>query len=170
MKMSTSAVRTHTITVAVCSPLLVAQGQNYDPIIKSMRKHAEVQYKQLCNAYFRAMTVSSLEIIIILLCCFLLWHQCRQAVAEIQKVLEGMDSWRTGTLNDVLSQILRWHFEDTFGVEIDTVMKVSGVVLIIVVIICNELWSTVSLFVQFKQIFAIAFSSVWSGIGSISTR
>lgn len=40
-----------------------------------------------------------------------------------------------GDLDDVLSQVLvdlkprdleasRWHFEDTFGVEIDTVMKV----------------------------------------------
>uniref|UniRef100_A0A4W5KAC6 Chloride channel CLIC-like protein 1 n=1 Tax=Hucho hucho TaxID=62062 RepID=A0A4W5KAC6_9TELE len=146
MKMSTSAVRTHTITVAVCSPLLVAQGQmdddewidryimlNYEPIIKSMRKPAEVQYKQLCNASFRAMTLPSVEIILLL--CFSLRHQSRQAVAEIQKLLKGMDSWRTGTLHDVLSQIRvdlkpndyeawRWHFEDTFGVEIDTVMKV----------------------------------------------
>uniref|UniRef100_A0A8C7IXN0 Chloride channel CLIC-like protein 1 n=1 Tax=Oncorhynchus kisutch TaxID=8019 RepID=A0A8C7IXN0_ONCKI len=123
MKMSTSAVRTHTISVAECSPLLV----NYDPIIKSMRKPAEVQYKQLCNASFRAMTVPSLEIIIILLCCcfslscFLL--QCMKQNHEV-----------TGTLNDVLSQILvnlkphdykawRCQFEDTFGVEIDTSMK-----------------------------------------------
>ncbi|XP_023831076.1 chloride channel CLIC-like protein 1 [Salvelinus sp. IW2-2015] len=99
----------------------------------------------------------------------------RQAVTEIRKLLEGMDTWRTGALDNALSQILvdlkphdyeawRWHFEDTFGVEIDTVMKVSVFVLIIVVIICSELWSTVSWFVQFKRIFAICFliSLVWN--------
>jgi hypothetical protein len=56
-------------------------------------------------------------------------------LAEIWKLLEGMDTCRMGDLDDALSQILvdlkpyeleasRWHFEDTFGVEIDTVMKV----------------------------------------------
>uniref|UniRef100_A0A4W5R566 Chloride channel CLIC-like protein 1 n=1 Tax=Hucho hucho TaxID=62062 RepID=A0A4W5R566_9TELE len=99
----------------------------------------------------------------------------RQAVTEIRKLLEEMDTWRTGALDNALSQILvdlkphdyeawRWHFEDTFGVEIDTVMKVSVCVLVIVVIICSELWSTVSWFVQFKRIFAICFfiSLVWN--------
>ncbi|XP_010865338.2 chloride channel CLIC-like protein 1 isoform X3 [Esox lucius] len=99
----------------------------------------------------------------------------RQALAEIQKLLKGMDSWRTGALDDALSQILvelkphdyeawRWHFEDTFGVEVNTIIKMSVCVIIIVGIICTELWSTVSWFVQFKRIFAICFliSLVWN--------
>ena len=59
-----------------------------------------------------------------------------QAVAEIRKLLDGEESWRTGALDDAVSQILvdlkphdyeawKWHFEDTFGVEIDTVLKVN---------------------------------------------
>lgn len=61
----------------------------------------------------------------------------KQGVMEIQKLLDGEDSWRTGALDDAVSQILvdfkphdyeawRWHFEDTFGVEVDTVLKVSS--------------------------------------------
>ena len=57
-------------------------------------------------------------------------------MAEIRKLLEGEESWRTGALDDAVSQILvdlkphdyeawKWHFEDTFGVEIDTVLKVT---------------------------------------------
>ncbi|XP_041693620.2 chloride channel CLIC-like protein 1 isoform X1 [Coregonus clupeaformis] len=243
MKMSTSAVRMHTITVAVCSLLLVAQGQmdddewidpydtlNYDPSIKSMRKPAKQsnypnvptkrreyiqdsdqvdvtecnnkverlkreieEYKKKitrvaqqlsCNPVFKRFLTKLLKEIEKVSLPSDLKNDIhydakvrlsRQAVAEIQKLLEGTDSWRTGALDDALSQILvdlkphdceawRWHFEDTFGVEIDTVMKVSVVVLIIVVIICSELWSTVSWFVQFKRIFAICFliSLVWN--------
>ncbi|KAJ8384532.1 hypothetical protein AAFF_G00204470 [Aldrovandia affinis] len=99
----------------------------------------------------------------------------QHAVAEIQKILDGDDSSRTGALDDALSQILvnfklhdyqawKWRFEDTFGVELDTVIRVCLFVLIIVLIICSELWSTVSWFVQFKRIFAICFfiSIVWN--------
>ncbi|XP_036377192.1 chloride channel CLIC-like protein 1 [Megalops cyprinoides] len=99
----------------------------------------------------------------------------QQALAEIRKILNGDDSTRTGVLDEALSQILvnfkphnyeawKWRFEDTFGVELDTVIRVSACVLIIVVIICSELWSTVSWFVQFKRIFAVCFfiSIVWN--------
>lgn len=59
-----------------------------------------------------------------------------QAMAEIQTLLEGEDSWRTGALDNAISQILvdlrphdyeawKWRFEDTFGVELDTLLKVS---------------------------------------------
>lgn len=59
----------------------------------------------------------------------------RHAMTEIQKLLEGDDGWRTGALDNAISQILvdlkphdyeawKWHFEDTFGVELDTLLKV----------------------------------------------
>ncbi|XP_029523411.2 chloride channel CLIC-like protein 1 isoform X2 [Oncorhynchus nerka] len=161
--MSTSAVTMLIITAAVCSLLLVAQGQmddeewidpydmlNYDPSTKTMRKPAEPSDFQN-DLYYDAKVRLS-----------------RQALAEFWKLLEGMDTCRMGDLDDALSQILvdlkpheleasRWHFEDTFGVEIDTVMKVFVCVLVIVVIVCSELWSTVSWFVQFKRIFTICF-------------
>ncbi|XP_029905732.1 chloride channel CLIC-like protein 1 [Myripristis murdjan] len=99
----------------------------------------------------------------------------KQAVMEIRKLLEGEDSWRTGALDDAVSQILvdfkphdyeawRWHFEDIVGVEVDTVLKVCLCVLVVVAIICTQLWSVVSWFVQFKRMFAISFfvSVVWN--------
>ncbi|XP_021415667.2 chloride channel CLIC-like protein 1 [Oncorhynchus mykiss] len=246
MKTSTSAVVMHIFTVAVCSLLLVAQGQmdddewldphdmlNYDASSKTMRKPAQPaelnnypnvptkrrEYSQdldqmevrECNnkveglqreieEYKKKITQvaqqpSSNPVFKRFLTKLLKEIEkvglptdvkndihydakvklSRQAVTEIRKLLEGMDTWRTGALDNALSQILvdlkphdyeawRWHFEDTFGVEIDTVMKVSVWVLIIVVIICSELWSTVSWFVQFKRIFAICFliSLVWN--------
>lgn len=56
-------------------------------------------------------------------------------MTEIQSLLEGEDRWRTGALDNALSQILvdfkqhdyeawKWRFEDSFGVELDTVLKV----------------------------------------------
>ncbi|KAK6324053.1 hypothetical protein J4Q44_G00063920 [Coregonus suidteri] len=246
MKKSTSAIMMHTITVAVCSLVLVAQGQmdddewldphdmlNYDPSSKTMRKPAQpvelsnypnvptkrreysqdsdqVEVKECnnkveglqreiegykkkithiaqqpsCNPVFKRFLTKLLKEIEKVGLPTDLKNDIhydakvrlsRQAVAEIRKLLEGMDTWRTGALDDALSQILvdlkphdfeawRWHFEDTFGVEIDMVMKVSVCVLIIVVIICSEMWSIVSWFVQFKRIFAICFliSLVWN--------
>lgn len=60
----------------------------------------------------------------------------RRMVAEIQKLVNDDNGWRTGALDDALSQILinfklhdheawKWHFEDTFGVELSTVSKVK---------------------------------------------
>ncbi|CAL8309626.1 unnamed protein product [Lota lota] len=108
----------------------------------------------------------------------------RQGVAEIQKFLESGESWQHGAMDDVLSQLLvdvktldyeawKWRFEDVCGVEIDTVLKASTLqlctfvflcVLILMAIICIQLWSVVSWFVQFKRMFAICFliSIVWN--------
>lgn len=99
----------------------------------------------------------------------------KQALSEIQTLLEGDDNWRTGALDNAISQILvdlrphdyeawKWHFEDTFGVELDTVLKMGLFVLVIVLIICTQLWSTVSWFIQFKRLFAACFfiSIIWN--------
>ncbi|XP_059198067.1 chloride channel CLIC-like protein 1 isoform X2 [Centropristis striata] len=98
-----------------------------------------------------------------------------QSMTEIQALLEGEDSWRTGALDTAISQILvdlrphdyeawKWRFEDSFGVELDTVFKIGLCVLVLVAIICTELWSTVSWFVQFWRLFAISFfiSFIWN--------
>ncbi|KAM7409487.1 hypothetical protein PAMA_001122 [Pampus argenteus] len=99
----------------------------------------------------------------------------KQAMAEIQSLLEGEESWRTGALDSAISQILvdlkphdyevwRWRFEDTFGVELDMLLKMMLFVLIITMIVCTQLWSTVSWFVQFRRLFTLCFlvSVVWN--------
>ncbi|XP_054645563.1 chloride channel CLIC-like protein 1 [Dunckerocampus dactyliophorus] len=100
----------------------------------------------------------------------------RQAVSEIQMLLDGgEDTWRTGALDNAVSQILvdlrphdyeawRWRFEDTFGVELDTILKVLLAVVSMVVIVCTQLWSSISWFVQFRRFFVICFfvSIVWN--------
>ncbi|XP_023194668.1 chloride channel CLIC-like protein 1 isoform X2 [Xiphophorus maculatus] len=99
----------------------------------------------------------------------------KQAMTEIQSLLEGEDRWRTGALDNALSQILvdfkqhdyeawKWRFEDTFGVELDTVLKIMILVLIISTIICTQLWSAVSWLVQFRRMFAVCFfvSIIWN--------
>ncbi|XP_061594348.1 chloride channel CLIC-like protein 1 isoform X2 [Cololabis saira] len=98
-----------------------------------------------------------------------------RAVAEIQSLLDGEDRWRTGALDDAISQILvdlkphdyeawKWHFEDSFGVDLDTVLKIGMFVLIISATICTQLWSKVSWFVQFRRLFAVCFfvSILWN--------
>lgn len=56
-------------------------------------------------------------------------------MTEIQTLLEGEESWRTGALDNAISQILvdlkphdyevwKWRFEETFGIELDTALKV----------------------------------------------
>ncbi|XP_046712926.1 chloride channel CLIC-like protein 1 isoform X2 [Silurus meridionalis] len=99
----------------------------------------------------------------------------KQMLAEIQKLVNKDSSWRNASLEDALSKILidfkhhdhessrNWRFEDTFGVEPDMVIKVMGIFLIIVAIICTEMWSVVSWFVQFKRLFVIYFfiSLLW---------
>nr|QRM16927.1 protein ORF112 [Anguillid herpesvirus 1] len=59
-----------------------------------------------------------------------------------------------------------WRFEDTFGVEIDTVLQICSCVLVIVMIVCGELWSTVSWFLQLKRAFIICLfvSFIWNWI------
>lgn len=59
-----------------------------------------------------------------------------QSITEIEALLEGKESWRTGALDNAISQILvdirphdseiwRWRFEDAVGVELDTLIKVG---------------------------------------------
>ncbi|KAJ8409477.1 hypothetical protein AAFF_G00228780 [Aldrovandia affinis] len=99
----------------------------------------------------------------------------RAAVSEIQRLLAGDDSWKTGALDEALSQILVnfkrhdyeawvWRFEDSFGVELYTIAWVCVCVLMIVLTICTELWSRVSWFTQFKRLFAFCFfiSIIWN--------
>ncbi|KAK7889457.1 hypothetical protein WMY93_025017 [Mugilogobius chulae] len=99
----------------------------------------------------------------------------KQTLSEIRALLEGEESWRTGALDNAISQILtdlrphdyeawKWRFEDTFGIELDTVWKSALFVLVVVAIICTELWSTISWFVQFRRLFAVCFiiSIVWN--------
>ncbi|XP_035997055.1 chloride channel CLIC-like protein 1 isoform X2 [Fundulus heteroclitus] len=99
----------------------------------------------------------------------------KQGMTEIQSLLDGEDRWRTGALDSAISQILvdfkphdyeawKWRFEDTFGVELDTVLKVALLVLLISTIICTQLWSAVSWFMQFKRMFAVCFviSIIWN--------
>ncbi|XP_048022249.1 chloride channel CLIC-like protein 1 isoform X2 [Megalobrama amblycephala] len=60
----------------------------------------------------------------------------KQSLAEIQKLLNEQNDWTTGAMDEALSQILvkfkhhnheawKWRFEDTFHVEVDTVLKVA---------------------------------------------
>ncbi|XP_056132386.1 chloride channel CLIC-like protein 1 isoform X2 [Lampris incognitus] len=99
----------------------------------------------------------------------------KQAAVEIKKLLSGEQSCSNGALDDAVSQVLvdlrphnyeawRWRFEDNFGVDLDTVLKVCLCVMIIVTIICTQLWSVVSWFIQFKRLFAICFfmSIIWN--------
>ncbi|XP_058616057.1 chloride channel CLIC-like protein 1 [Onychostoma macrolepis] len=99
----------------------------------------------------------------------------KQSLAEIQKLLNEENDWTTGAMDEALSQILfrfklhnhkawKWRFEDTFYVDVDTALKVSLIVLIVVAIICTELWSVVSWLVQFRRMFAVCFfiSSIWN--------
>lgn len=100
----------------------------------------------------------------------------KQTMAEIRALLNGEESWKTGALDNAISQILTdlrphnyeawppWRFEDTFGVELDTVLKSVLCVLVIVAIISTQLWSTVSWFMQFSRLFAVCFiiSIVWN--------
>ncbi|XP_026201052.1 chloride channel CLIC-like protein 1 [Anabas testudineus] len=99
----------------------------------------------------------------------------KQSMTEIQKLVEGEDSWSAGALDNAISQILvdlrphdyeawKWRFEDTFGVELDTLLKIGLFILICVVIICTELWTAASWFVQFRRLFAVCFfvSIIWN--------
>lgn len=59
----------------------------------------------------------------------------KQTVSEFKKLLREDNDWTTGAMDEALSQILvqfkyhdpeawKWRFEDTFYVELDTVLKV----------------------------------------------
>ena len=61
----------------------------------------------------------------------------KQTITEIQTLLDGEENVRTGALDTAVGQILvnlkahdydawKWRFEDSFGVELDTLLKVSS--------------------------------------------
>uniref|UniRef100_A0A3Q3GZE0 Chloride channel CLIC-like protein 1 n=1 Tax=Labrus bergylta TaxID=56723 RepID=A0A3Q3GZE0_9LABR len=168
-------------TVVLCSLILSATGQhveddwidpydmlNYDASSKTMRKPAE---QPTCNPVFKRFLSRLLKEIQRV---GLPGHSAdaiydatiklsSQAITEIQTLLEGEDSWRTGALDNAISQILvdlrphdyeawKWRFEDTFGVELDTLLKVTSYG-----IICTQLWSTVSRFMQFRRMLFLGF-------------
>ncbi|XP_041133536.1 chloride channel CLIC-like protein 1 isoform X2 [Polyodon spathula] len=98
----------------------------------------------------------------------------RQAVSEIRKFL-GDETWKPSVVDEALSQILinfkphnyeawKWHFEDSFGVELATLLQLLVVSAIVVFIICTELWTRISWMVQFRRLFIICFmvSIVWN--------
>ncbi|XP_034438322.1 chloride channel CLIC-like protein 1 isoform X5 [Hippoglossus hippoglossus] len=99
----------------------------------------------------------------------------KQTIAEIQTLLDGEENVRTGALDTAVGRILvnlkshdyeawKWRFEDSFGVELDTLLKMGLCVLVMMAIICTQLWSRVSWFVQFTRLFAVCFfvSIVWN--------
>ncbi|XP_075878858.1 chloride channel CLIC-like protein 1 isoform X2 [Nelusetta ayraudi] len=99
----------------------------------------------------------------------------RQSITEIEGLLEGKESWRTGALDNAISQILvdirphnsevwRWRFEDTFGVDLDTLIKLGLLISIMVATIATELWSKVSWFLQIGRVCAVGFimSIIWN--------
>ncbi|KAM8875381.1 chloride channel CLIC-like protein 1 [Spinachia spinachia] len=98
-----------------------------------------------------------------------------QTIAEFKSLLDAEDGWRAGALDNAVSQILvdlkphdyetwKWRFEDTFGLELDTLLKVGLVVLIVVAIVSTQLWSTVSWFMQLNRLFYVSFfiSIIWN--------
>ncbi|XP_033878575.3 chloride channel CLIC-like protein 1 isoform X1 [Acipenser ruthenus] len=98
----------------------------------------------------------------------------RQAVSEIRKFLSD-ESWKPGVIDEALSQILinfkphdyeawKWSFEETFGVELATLLQLLAVSALIVFIICTELWTQISWMAQFRRMFIICFmvSIVWN--------
>ncbi|XP_062251633.1 chloride channel CLIC-like protein 1 [Platichthys flesus] len=79
----------------------------------------------------------------------------KEAITEIQTLVDGDGSFTTGALDTAVSQILvdlkphdceawKWRFKDSFGVELDTLLKIGLCVLVMMAIICTQLRSTVS--------------------------
>ncbi|XP_011613236.2 chloride channel CLIC-like protein 1 isoform X1 [Takifugu rubripes] len=99
----------------------------------------------------------------------------RQSMAEIQTLLEGEESWRTGALDNAVSQILvdlkphdyeawKWRFEDAFGIELDTVLKLGLGVLLMVAIVSTPLLSRVPWCTLLGRLFVLCFfvSIIWN--------
>lgn len=123
-------------------------------------------------------------------------------MTEIQVLLDSDESWTNGALDNAVSHILvdlkphdreawKWRFEDSFGIDLDTVLKVRhssapsfnvsvinihnhvfsvfmlqlGLgLLVVVAIISTELWSRVGWFVQLGRLIAVCFfiSIIWN--------
>uniref|UniRef100_A0A3P9NDE0 Chloride channel CLIC-like protein 1 n=1 Tax=Poecilia reticulata TaxID=8081 RepID=A0A3P9NDE0_POERE len=116
---------------------------NYDSSTKTMKKlpeMARMSQQPTCNPVFKRFLSRLLKEIqrlgLIYTLYFLsLFSQSHQPTDSSDSLLEGEDRWRTGALDNALSQILvdfkqhdyeawKWRFEDSFGVELDTVLKV----------------------------------------------
>nr|XP_055074495.1 chloride channel CLIC-like protein 1 [Misgurnus anguillicaudatus]XP_055074497.1 chloride channel CLIC-like protein 1 [Misgurnus anguillicaudatus] len=98
-----------------------------------------------------------------------------QTVSDFQNLLQEDNDWTTGAMDEALSQILvnfklhdyeawKWRFEDTFHVELDTVIKILVCVLIVITAVCIEKCSVVARFIQIKRMFYICFfiSFIWN--------
>uniref|UniRef100_A0A3Q0S402 Chloride channel CLIC-like protein 1 n=1 Tax=Amphilophus citrinellus TaxID=61819 RepID=A0A3Q0S402_AMPCI len=181
------------LIVLLCTLSLTTMGQevenewldpydmlNYDPITQTMKKPAE---QPTCSPVFKrflSRLLKEMQRVGVPSDSTDVFYDAKvklskQTMTEIQTLLEGEDRWRTGALDNAISQILvdlkvhdyeawKWRFEDTFGVELDTLLKIGLFVLIIVATISTQLWSVVSWFVQFKRLFAVCFfvSIIWN--------
>uniref|UniRef100_A0A668W6G9 Chloride channel CLIC-like protein 1 n=1 Tax=Oreochromis aureus TaxID=47969 RepID=A0A668W6G9_OREAU len=143
----------------LCNLLLTAVGQQEENETKTMRKPTEqavtIWPSDSTDVFYDAKLKMS-----------------KQAMEEIQAYLESEDRCRPGALDNAISQILvdvkphdygswKWRFEDTFGVELHTLLKVT---LLIVVIIGIQLLTQISWFVLFQQLFAVCLfvSVIWN--------
>ncbi|KAM6938689.1 chloride channel CLIC-like protein 1 [Lycodopsis pacificus] len=135
------------LVILVCSLSLATTGQeadndwidpydmlNYDPSTKTTRNSAEPA--EYANVKIREFTQDSNEVY----------------------------EWILVDLRPHDYEAWKWHFEDTFGVELDTLLKMGLGVLIIVAIICTQLWSTMSWLMQFRRLFGVSFfvSIIWN--------
>ncbi|XP_043941994.1 chloride channel CLIC-like protein 1 isoform X2 [Protopterus annectens] len=98
----------------------------------------------------------------------------KDSLSELEKFLKG-DPWKSGLLDEALSSVLvdfklhdpeawRWKFEDTFGIELHTLLMVLGCLVLLSLMVATELWTCVSWFVQLKRILFISVivSLVWN--------
>uniref|UniRef100_G3P5W2 Chloride channel CLIC-like protein 1 n=1 Tax=Gasterosteus aculeatus aculeatus TaxID=481459 RepID=G3P5W2_GASAC len=166
---------------------------HYDATTKTMRKPAEIEelkkeirlisQQPTCNPVFKRFLTrlrKDLQRLGLPSDPFDVFYDAKirvstNTMAEIQSLLDGEDSLRTGALDNAISQILvdlkphdyetwKWRFEDTFDVELDTLLKMGLLVLIIVAIVCTQLWSRVSWFMQLSRLFYASFfiSIIWN--------
>ncbi|XP_071985108.1 chloride channel CLIC-like protein 1 [Engystomops pustulosus] len=99
----------------------------------------------------------------------------KQMVVEIQKFIDDED-WNLGALEDSLIRTLvqfRFHnvkewwtgmFEDYFGIDLITTIKILVCILCVVSIMATEFWSRIGWFTQLKRLIIISFmvSLVWN--------
>lgn len=97
-----------------------------------------------------------------------------ESLSELEKFLKG-DKWKPGLLDEALGTVLvdfklhdpeawKWKFEDTFGVELHTLLMVLGCLVLLFLVIATQLWACVSWFIQLKRILVISviISLVWN--------
>lgn len=101
----------------------------------------------------------------------------KNTITEIKAFLDDDDNWGSGPfaiainhmlvhvkLHDYHNDIFRWRFETTFGIDLDSCIKIGLCGLITIAVICTQLWSVVSWFVQLKRLFVVCFlvSIIWN--------